>query len=546
MMKAQSTGTLKTECNQIKINTLYMNKSDTQQQTHKKNPRNCGQSISHAADKEKATGQALAKRRSNPVASQSARPQSPGQPRRTGTGGRRAPKDGQTGSPHSQPVPNDHAGSPPSWLVRSGKTVPCHSQPTRKGQACSPDNHVVQRGRPDKSASPEDRKPKSDEYDPWLGRHPIPVVEDPNLMEKITNDDNLLKALRVTLSEPKKASGIDRKTIKEVCLPLIKSAEARKELIQLIKTGRYTPSPVRIVLIPKGNGKMRTLGIAIVRDRVVQRMILQAIEASTPNDAWSKSSFAYTAHTGVAEAIAETDKIIAEGYQYAVCLDLKAFFDNVPHSRLKLKLQAHIKDKRARKLIEAFLTPVVVQKGKRSINRVGTPQGSVVSPWLASKLYLDELDRELESRGHPFVRYADDCTVFARSLPAAKRIMKRIVKFIEETLQCPVNTDKTVVVPVEKLSILGVYRKGGRWRIQREKEKAACRACLSRLSKYSGTGDKALRKQAVDCIRGFLNHYRRIPDIAAKQVPALERWLGRHLAYIDGKAMKPFDPTPFD
>ncbi len=510
------------------------------------NPRNCGQSISHAADKEKVTGQALANKRSNPVASQSVSPPIPKQPRRTGFGRRRAPKDGQTGSPHIQPVPNDQTDIPPSRLIQSGKTVPCHSQPIRKEQACCTDNHVVQGGRPDKSASPKGRKPKGHIYDPCLGRHPIPAVDDQNLMERIANEDNLLKALKAILSEPKKASGIDRKTIEEVCLPLIKSAEARRELLQQIKAGHYNPSPIRTVLIPKGNGKMRTLGIATVLDRVVQRMILQAIEASTPNDAWSKSSFAYTAHIGVAEAIAETDKIIADGYGFAICLDLKAFFDNVPHTRLMRKLQAHIKDERVVRLVMAFLTPVVVQGETRFINRVGTPQGSVISPWLASKLYLDELDREIELRDHPFVRYADDCTVFARSLPAAKRIRKKIVKFIEETLQCPVNTDKTVVVPVEKLSILGVYRKGGRWRIQREKEKAACRACLSRLSEYSGTGDKALRKLAIDGFRGFLNHYRRIPDIAAKQVPALERWYRHKLSEAEGKAMKTFDPTPFD
>ncbi len=473
----------------------------------KKIPETAATPIDHAADKEKAAGQASAERRSIPVASQSVSPPTPKQPRRTGLGRRRAPKDGQTGSPQYRPA-----------LKR----------------------------RPDKSASPEVRKPKSRAYDPWLGWHSIPEVPDQDLMEKIVDDENFLKALKAIRAEPKKASGIDHRKVKEVCDPLISSAKAREELRQKIRAGKYKPFPVRTRQIPKANGKMRTLGIATVLDRVVQRMILQAVEANTSDGAWSRSSFAYTAHTGVAEAIAETDKIIADGYGFAICLDLKAFFDNVPHTRLMRKLQAHIKDERVVRLVTAFLTPVVVQGETRSINRVGTPQGSVISPWLASKLYLDELDREIELREHPFVRYADDCTVFARSLPAAKRIRKRITKFIEETLQCPVNQDKTVVVPVDSLSILGVYRLAGKWRIQRKKEKAACRACLSRMKRYAATGDEALKKQAENRFRGFLNHYRRIPDIAAKQVPALERWYRRKLSEAEGKAMKPYGPTPFD
>lgn len=456
----------------------------------------------NAADKEQAAEQALAERRGNPVAKQIARHKGAvNQPRRTGTAGNRAAKDGWTDSPKA-------------------------------------------RRRSTKPANPKDRKPRA-VYDPLLGRHPIPVVQTPHLMEQIVDDANFLAAIKKVNAEPHKACGVDGKTVREVCGPLIESASAREEIRRELLDGTYKPHPVRTTQIPKANGKMRTLGIATVLDRVVQRMILQAIEANTPDNAWCSTSFAYKAKTGVADAIEETDRIIEDGYKYAICLDLKAFFDNVPHPRLKRKLQKHIADRRVVRLVSDFLTPVIVPKGERFINRIGTPQGSVISPWLASKLYLDELDREIILRGHRAVRYADDCTVFAHSLPAAKRIKAQLVEYIENTLQCPVNRDKTAVVPVDSLATLGVYRKGGKWKIQRRKEQAACGAFLGCLKEYEASGDMTLRKKAITRFHSFLKFYQRIPNISAKQVSDLTCWYIRKLAESDTGTRRN-TVTPFD
>jgi hypothetical protein len=175
------------------------------------------------------------------------------------------------------------------------------------------------------------------------------------------------------------------------------------------------------------------------------------------------------------------------------------------------------------------VTATLREKGAETINRKGIPHGSVIAPWLASMLYLDELDRELEARGLAFVRYADDCTIFCRSRKAAKRIKRNVIKFVENVMECPVNRDKTKVVPVESLAMLGLYRADGRWRLDRRKERAACGAFLATLRELNGEDDLWNIQTAVQKFEGFLNHYRRIPDLANSKVPELERWMLRKL-----------------
>lgn len=312
------------------------------------------------------------------------------------------------------------------------------------------------------SAHSSRRKSSQRIYDPLLGRHAIPSVNASDLLEQIVDDTNFMTALKVIKADGGKAVGCDKKTIDEVCIPLMESPMRRNNIRTLILEGNYHPEKVRTTLIPKANGKMRTLGIATVLDRVVQRMILQAITGNLAEDTWSRYSFAYRKHCGVGDAIAEVNSILKEGYQYAISLDLKAFFDNVPHDRLIAKLRRHIADFRVVKLVIRFITPVMLKRKDRpSINRIGTPQGSVISPWLASMLYLDELDQELMSRGLRFVRYADDVTVFCRSKSAAKRVKAKLMDFIENTMKCPVNRDKTQVISIKRLELLGIYRKGG-------------------------------------------------------------------------------------
>ena len=228
---------------------------------------------------------------------------------------------------------------------------------------------------------------------------------------------------------------------------------------------------------------------------------------------------------GVADAIAEVNKIRSEGYTFGISLDLKAFFDNVPHDRLIAKIRKHVTDKRVVRLVTAFLTPAVIGKrGRPTINRIGTPQGSALSPWLASMLYLDELDREIARRGHRFVRYADDVTVFCRSVHAAKRVRNKLIGFLEGTMKCPVNREKTKITGIENISMLGVYLHKGKWHIDRDKLQQLRAGFRSLLGQYVAARDEYLLCKAIWQIGGFIAHYDRIPGIAAKEVKALKRW----------------------
>jgi len=364
-------------------------------------------------------------------------------------------------------------------------------------------------------------------------------------MEQIVEEANFIHAIYSVGKDPNKASGCDHRSVGDVCRQLYSTPTAREEIRQQLLQGTYRPMRVRTVQIPKSNGKMRTLGIATVQDRIVQTMILQAVTANLPENAWNKHSYAYLPESGVANAIAEVNRIREEGYRYGISLDLKSFFDNVPHDRLTYQLRTHITDKRVVRLVSVFLTPLMIGKRRElTKNRIGTPQGSVLSPWLASMLYLDELDQELERRGLRFVRYADDVTVFSHSRKSAKRIKARLIEFLENTVKCPVNKEKTEVVKIEELSLLGVFLDHGYWRIERDKERGACASYLAGLHKYAKTKDDFYLRKSAERMRGFVNHYARIPGMAHDEVPALKRWCKNRWRAIAGKKLF-FDQTWF-
>ena len=445
---------------------------------------------------------------------------------------------------------NPHMGQP----GRTSQTLPPRKDdPTtagerpQDGQQDTKFSDHLHTGGPDCSASSLNRKTSYTRayYDPLLGNHHIPVVEVPDLMEQIVDEANFLHAIHTVGKDPNKASGCDHRSVGDVCRQLYSTPSAREAIRQQLLQGIYRPMKVRTVQIPKANGKKRTLGIATVQDRIVQTMILQAVTANLPENAWNQHSYAYLPESGVANAIAEVNRIREEGYRYGISLDLKSFFDNVPHDRLTYQLQRHIADKRVVRLVSVFLTPLIIGKRRElTKNRIGTPQGSVLSPWLASMLYLDELDQELERRGLRFVRYADDVTVFSHSRKSAKRIKARLIEFLENTMKCPVNKDKTKVVKIEDLSLLGVYLDRGYWRIQRDKERGACGAYLTGLRKYAETKKAAFLMKAADRMRGFVNHNARIPGMAHDEVPALKRWCLNRWKAIAGRKLL-FDQTWF-
>ncbi len=240
------------------------------------------------------------------------------------------------------------------------------------------------------------------------------------LMEEVCERDNLLQAWKQVRGN-KGSPGVDGKTIDETWDDLREHWPViREQLLQ----GTYQPQPVRRVEIPKPGGGVRRLGIPTVRDRLIQ------------------------------QAVARAQAYIAAGYQWVVDVDLEKFFDRVHHDLLLARVAKRVGDKRLLKLIRSFLTAGVMEDGLLSSGDEGTPQGGPLSP-LLSNLVLDDLDRELERRGHRFCRYAADCNVYVRSRRAGQRVMASVTKFLEKKLRLQVNRSKSAVARPDDRKFLG-------------------------------------------------------------------------------------------
>ena len=269
------------------------------------------------------------------------------------------------------------------------------------------------------------------------------------LMEAICAPDNLEAALKA-VRRNKGAAGVDGITV--AALPAVFAARWPKLEEDLLR-GRYRPDPVLRVKIPKPDGGTRALGVPTVIDRVIQQAVLQRLQPLW-DPTFSEASYGFRPGRSAHQAVAKAQGFVIQGYRYVVDIDLAKFFDRVSHDRLMAKVSERIADKRVVRLIRAFLTAGALEDGLVSQGREGTPQGGPLSP-LLSNLVLDELDKELERRGHQFVRYADDCNIYVRTQKAGLRVMASVARFIEGRLKLAINPQKSAVDHPWRRSFLG-------------------------------------------------------------------------------------------
>jgi len=280
-----------------------------------------------------------------------------------------------------------------------------------------------------------------------LDRHR--ALTDP-LMEQVCDPKNLIRAYRRVRANKGKP-GVDGMTVHELA-DWLRSNHAA--LTTSLLDGTYRPQPVRGVQIPKPGGGQRQLGIPVAVDRLVQQAILQVLNPIL-DPTFSNSSYGFRPGRDAHMALEQARKYVArEGRGIVVDLDLEKFFDRVNHDILMSRVARRIGDKRLLRIIRRFLQAGMMQDGVCVARDEGTPQGGPLSP-LLSNLLLDDLDRELERRGHCFCRYADDCNIYVQSLASGQRVMESMVQFLEKKLRLRVNREKSAVAPVGERKFLG-------------------------------------------------------------------------------------------
>lgn len=370
----------------------------------------------------------------------------------------------------------------------------------------------------------------------WITENNFTNADKPNvgLLEQILSPSNLNKAYKRVKSNDG-SGGIDKMEVESLEGYLVAHKE---ELIESIMEGTYRPNPVRRVEIPKNNKEMRMLGIPTVVDRVVQQAITQVL-SSIYEKQFSRNSYGFRPKRNAHQALNQCKNYITAGYTYAVDIDLEKFFDTVNQSKLVEIISRTVKDGRVISLIHKYLKAGVVVRHKFEETNEGVPQGSPLSP-LLSNIMLNELDRELEIRGHRFARYADDMVILCKSKRSAGRTLRNIIPYIENKLFLKVNRDKTTVAYVSRIKFLGysftVYAKEGRLRLHPKtitKMKAKVKELTSRSK---GWGDSKRKESLRQYITGWVNYFK-LADMKGL-LPKVDEWYRRRLRMIIWKQWK--------
>ena len=354
------------------------------------------------------------------------------------------------------------------------------------------------------------------------------------LLEQILQKANLNRAFKKVKSN-KGSAGVDGMDVEELLTYLKKHG---KELNQQILKGKYKPNPVRRVEIPKEDkGKVRKLGIPTVIDRVYQQAVAQVLSPIFEKQ-FSENSFGFRPKRSTHDALKQCRKNANDGYVYVVDMDLEKFFDTVNHSKLIEVLSRTIKDGRVISLIHKYLNAGILANGLFERTETGVPQGGPLSPLLGN-IMLNELDRELERRGHRFVRYADDCMIFCKSRKSGERALRNILPFIEGKLFLRVNREKTGVAHISKVKYLGYgfyMHKGLRFRVH-PKSVLKMKKRLKELTERNNGWSNEYRIQKLkEFIRGWINHYR-MADMK-QLMKDTDEWLRHRIRAIYWKQWK--------
>ena len=354
------------------------------------------------------------------------------------------------------------------------------------------------------------------------------------LLEFILSPNNLNQAY-LQVKRNKGSGGIDKMKVESLKDYLVRHKD---ELVESILEGKYQPNPVRRVEIPKENGKTRQLGIPTLVDRVIQQSISQVLSQIYEKQ-FSDTSYGFRPRRSAHQALRTCQKNITEGYVWSVDMDLEKFFDTVNHSKLIEVLSRTIKDGRVISLIHKYLNAGVVIRNKFEQTVVGVPQGGPLSP-LLSNVMLNELDKEIENRGHRFVRYADDMVVLCKSKRSSERTLRNLLPYIEGKLFLKVNTEKTSVAQISKIKFLGYsfYRYKGLCQLRvHPKSALKMREKLKELtSRSNGWGNERRKESLKQYIVGWVNYFK-LANMKGLLIKT-DEWYRRRLRMVIWKQWK--------
>jgi RNA-directed DNA polymerase len=352
-------------------------------------------------------------------------------------------------------------------------------------------------------------------------------------LEEILEYENLNEAYRRVVQNGG-APGVDGMTVDELG-PYLREhwGEIREQML----SSRYKPQAVRGVEIPKANGGKRQLGIPTVVDRFIQQAIHQVLNRIY-DPTFSESSYGFREGRSAHGAVEQARKYVAEGYRWVVDMDLEKFFDRVNHDILMSRLGKRIKDKRLLGIIRRYLQAGMLQGGLMSLRVEGTPQGGPLSP-LLSNILLDEMDKELERRGHRFVRYADDCNIYVKSEAAGKRVLSSITKWLEKKLKLKVNEEKSGVARPWKRKFLG-YSMTSNYEPKLKISSKSIERLKARLKEIFKRGRgrrlKAIIEELKPKLTGWISYYR-LTQVKGVLIE-LDGWIRHRLRNIIWRQLK--------